>query len=489
MITNSGGITNGITDAIDASATEIVNALNFGTNTILGTTGDINLDNFDVTGSNGNIVTAGTLAVNGDSITADGATLTVNAGGNVDVQDTLNADSLTSDAGVSIAAGNSYTGAGAVTLSSGGAAALTLDSASGSVLLNTDDDLIPTLGAGNADIGATGTRWDNIYTVAANLTGNLTIADDMWIGLGASDARFTFDTTASPSTITVNDANLALGANSLTGTTGNIDMDNFDVTGSTGNIVTAGTLAVNGDSITADGATLTVNAGGNVDVQDALNADNITTDTGGVSIAANQSYTGAGAVTLDSGTTTALNIGTGANAKDITIGNTEAATNIILTKGASGNITFTGYNCSTLTNGGTLTTDASGNVICANDDGGAGVSWSSLTAPSADLVLNMGNWDTTMNWTNTGAIDAWLMALNNNAGSATTQNLMTLQNAVSTQTTDVNTETLLKLDNADTSAAGSTIVDDAILITNSGGITDGITDAIDASATEIVQRT
>ena len=70
------------------------------------------------------------------------------------------------------------------------------------------------------------------------------------------------------------------------------DGDLFQVAGASGNITTAGTLAVNGDSITADGATLTINAGGNVDVQDALNADNITTDTGGVSIAAGQSYTG-----------------------------------------------------------------------------------------------------------------------------------------------------------------------------------------------------
>ena len=146
---------------------------------------------------------------------------------------------------------------------------------------------------------------------------------------------------------------------------------------------------------------------------------------------------------------------------------------------------MTGFNCSTLTNGGTLTTDASGNVICANDDGGSGLSWSALTDPTQDLVLAMGNWDTTFNWTPTGDKDAFVLTLNNNAGTATTQNLLSLTNAVSTQTTDVNTEALLKLDNADTSAAGSTKVDNAILITNTGGITGGITDAIDASATEI----
>ena len=163
--------------------------------------------------------------------------------------------------------------------------------------------------------------------------------------------------------------------------------DLFQVAGATGNITTAGTLAVNGDSITADGATLTINAGGNVDVQDALNADNITTDTGGVSIAASQSYTGAGAVTLDSATTNALNIGTGANSKTITIGNNQTNTNIVLTKGASGNITLTGFNCTGNANGGALTTDASGNISCSDDNVGSGAVWSALTDPTGNLTL------------------------------------------------------------------------------------------------------
>ncbi len=76
-----------------------------------------------------------------------------------------------------------------------------------------------------------------------------------------------------------------------------------------------------------------------------------------------------GAVTIDSAGTGALGIGTNANAKTITIGNSTGATNLVLTKGSSGNITLTGFNCTTFTNGGALTTDASGNIICSNDDG------------------------------------------------------------------------------------------------------------------------
>jgi parallel beta-helix repeat protein len=43
-----------------------------------------------------------------------------------------------------------------------------------------------------------------------------------------------------------------------------------------------------------------------------------------------------------------------------------------LTVSTSQLIQFNAYNCSTFSNGGTLTTDASGNVVCANDDGGGG---------------------------------------------------------------------------------------------------------------------
>jgi len=69
-----------------------------------------------------------------------------------------------------------YTGAGAVSLSSGGGLGLTLDSASGSVIIATDDDLIPTLGAGDADIGAVGARWDNVYAVGGDFSGTLAAA-------------------------------------------------------------------------------------------------------------------------------------------------------------------------------------------------------------------------------------------------------------------------------------------------------------------------
>ncbi|MEK7572517.1 MAG: hypothetical protein AAB493_01520, partial [Patescibacteria group bacterium] len=94
-------------------------------------------------------------------------------------------------------------------------------------------------------------------------------------------------------------------------------------------------------------------------------------------------------LTLDSGTTGALNIGTGSNAKMITIGNTTTTTSVVLTKGGTGNITLTGFNCSTLLNGGALTTDASGNIICSGDDatGGGSTLQSIYDTASGNTIL------------------------------------------------------------------------------------------------------
>jgi hypothetical protein len=114
---------------------------------------------------------SGGIAVNGGDITSTQSTLIINAGGTIDIQDILNADSITTDTGgVTIAAGQSYTGSGAVTLSSGGTAGLTLDSASGTITIATDDDILPTLGAGDATIGSAALRWDYGYFSNLNTT-------------------------------------------------------------------------------------------------------------------------------------------------------------------------------------------------------------------------------------------------------------------------------------------------------------------------------
>lgn len=263
---------------------------------------------------------------------------------------------------------------------------------------------------------------------------------------------------------------------------------NFSVAQATGNITTAGDIAVNGDTITSDGE-LTIDATSKVIIPDADTLEsNDLTSAGTLSVTSTTTNT----ITLDSGTTGDVNVGTGANAKSITIGNVTTTTTVNLTKGATGNIVLTGFDCTspTYTNGGALTTDASGNITCSDDNSGAGSTvWSDLDDPTASLTMDhtsTGQFTTTMNWTATGALSPWTFSLVNNAGAATAQNFVTIKNDVTTQTTDTNTESLLLLDNADTAGTGSTVVDAAILITNSGAITNGITTGIDASSAQIV---
>ncbi len=191
--------------------------------------------NFAVTVGTGSITTAGDLAVNGDDITSDGT--------------------------------------------------LTIDS-SGTVQLGTDDDFLPQLGAGSADVGATGTRWDNLFAVAGDFSGTVTGADfactDCLDFAELSDA-LTLDAATSIATAGFTLSTSGIGAlnfgstgqvtfggnvdatNGLDVTTANLTVGgaNFAVTVGTGSITTAGDLAVNGDDITSDG-TLTIDSSGTV---------------------------------------------------------------------------------------------------------------------------------------------------------------------------------------------------------------------------------
>jgi hypothetical protein len=66
LVTSAAGA---ITTALDVSDAEIGTALNFGANTIVGTTGDIDTTYFDVTGSTGSFTSAGTGTLQGGTIT------------------------------------------------------------------------------------------------------------------------------------------------------------------------------------------------------------------------------------------------------------------------------------------------------------------------------------------------------------------------------------------------------------------------------------
>jgi hypothetical protein len=183
---------------------------------------------------------------------------------------------------------------------------LTYDAATGGN--NAGDALQITLDA--ADANGTDGNGINIVIDQSQNTGNaILVQDDLAATLFAldEDGQVTLGTVAGTTAVTITDTDytnaLSLGDNDITGTTfdiigttGNIDLSNFDVVGSSGNITTAGTLAVNGDSITADGATLIINAAGAVDIQDNVTADALTADTGAI----------AAAGVLQAGTTTTV---------------------------------------------------------------------------------------------------------------------------------------------------------------------------------------
>lgn len=101
-----------------------------------------------------------------------------------------------------------------------------------------------------------------------------------------------------------------------------------------------------------------------------------------------------------------------------------------------------------------------------------GTAWDAIGDPAGNGAVNMGTTTQTLDWTLTGNASNFAFTFNNNGGSAGTDTAVTISNAVSTNAaTDLNTETLLLLDQADTTAAGTTAVDAALLITNSGGST------------------
>ncbi|HLE49108.1 MAG TPA: MerR family DNA-binding transcriptional regulator, partial [Patescibacteria group bacterium] len=68
------------TTAIVITDTDYDNSLSIADNDILGSTADINFDNFDVTGSSGNITSAGDLAVNGGDLTSTATTFNFDIG-------------------------------------------------------------------------------------------------------------------------------------------------------------------------------------------------------------------------------------------------------------------------------------------------------------------------------------------------------------------------------------------------------------------------
>jgi len=149
--TAGGTITNGIN--ILETAGTVTTGINIGNNVGTGIAIGTGVTTGISVGSGGITITAGALAVNSDSITSDG-TLVINSATATDIQDAVTVDSLTADTGgVSIAANQSYTGAGAVFLTSATGTGLTLNSGTVGAINIGDDGSAETIsiGTGAAD--------------------------------------------------------------------------------------------------------------------------------------------------------------------------------------------------------------------------------------------------------------------------------------------------------------------------------------------------
>ena len=109
---------------------------------------------------------------------------------------------------------------------------------------------------------------------------------------------------------------------------------------------------------------------------------------------------------------------------------------------------------------------------------GGATAWDAIGDAVGNGAIAMGTTEQTMDWEfTTTAHDGLVFNLDNNGGTAGTDNGIVITNAVSTNTTgDLNTESLLLLQQLDTTVTGTTVVDNAITIdvAANGGMTDGI---------------
>ena len=136
---------------------------------------------------------------------------------------------------------------------------------------------------------------------------------------------------------------------------------------------------------------------------------------------------------------------------------------------------FTGLTTTGLTyNANSLTTGSALNITTSSNPGAAGP----VSPISFNLTSTNSGTATTFNGVDIG--------FTSNAGiAANTEYVLQIQNEATSNTTDNATTALIRLDNADNSTAGSTVVTNGLLITNSGDIAGGIVNAINIDDSDV----
>lgn len=186
--------------------------------------------------------------------------------------------------------------AGASSTISNSSGDITIDSFDGQVILATDDDFLPTLGAGSADLGSVALPWDNLYATNLNLSGSasdLTLIDNTAGALQileGANVYLDITTTNDSESFTLNlpaggatshtanlfNANIAQTINLGTGTA--VDTINLGTGGTNPDDINIGGLAtshtdVTGDLNLAGGTTYFVDESGNAKFLDLQAVD------------------------------------------------------------------------------------------------------------------------------------------------------------------------------------------------------------------------
>lgn len=134
---------------------------------------------------------------------------------------------------------------------------------------------------------------------------------------------------------------------------------------------------------------------------------------------------------------------------------------------------------------GTTTTGLTYNANSLTTGSAINITTSSNPASAGPVSVNQ------INATSTNATTATTLAVldigftNNPSVAGNTEYILQIQNEVTSNTTDNTVTALLRLDNADTAATGSTVATNGLLITNSGDISGGIVNAINIDDTDV----
>ena len=190
----------GMTTAIDLSDAEIVTAISFGANDLQGTTGNIDLTNFDVAGATGNIITAGDAAINGGDVTSTAA---------------LNITASAASTWSTTTGNLSIQAQGNLNLGNGGGQSINIgtDNKAHTITLGNQS----TTGAQSIIIGSNGNTGNSV-SLESGATGTINI------GSAASAHTVNIATGAAAQTVTIGSTNGA-SATAINGGTGNITLN------------------------------------------------------------------------------------------------------------------------------------------------------------------------------------------------------------------------------------------------------------------------